>query len=125
MLNTKDISKTQQVENDFFNSENNFYSRKVFWQDGINHFRIIDDSLIDAGIQANDILGWSEDFDFSKKEGSLFVVSLSYGDMLARYVRMSEDQFMLYAANAKFPDVVVEANEMEIIGIVTKIQRDF
>lgn len=126
MLNTKDCNKVQYYEEDFYNKTNNFDPVRCHcgfvWSCECAKrakFRVTDDSLKDVGIKKGKVLKCSEDFDPIKDEGCLFIISLSGGDMLARFVEIHDnDSFSLFAANEQIPDVVAVAEYTDVIGLV-------
>lgn len=83
-----------------------------------------DNSLIDLGIEKGDFLSWKDDFEPSKIESYLFIVSLENGDMMARFVNINEpNEITLIAGNEKFQNLIFFADEIEIVGVVTKIYK--
>jgi hypothetical protein len=120
MLNTKDQSKTQLYELDYRDSSATFYKPKSEWDERPKtRFRVTDDSLKNVGIKKGKVLKCSEDFDPIKDEGCLFIVSLSGGSMVARFVELcGSDGFLLTVANEQIPDVIAVAEYTDIIGLV-------
>ncbi len=127
MLNTKDFEKVQREEKDYFHGENNFNHRFNFCDcedvpcvcGKTLKFRMTDGSLENIGINPGDVLVCSEDFEPFKDEGCLFIVSLSGGDMVARFVRIEDGgNFWLRAANERVADLIAFAEDTDVIGLV-------
>lgn len=130
MLITKDETKIKRVEFDFYNygygydSDYFYIFGEPFIEPLCRPFEVADDSLIDQDIQKGDFLIWKEDFEPSKIDDYLFIVSLSNGDMMARFVEIIDsNEITLIAANDDFQDLTFTADEIEIVGVVTKIYK--
>ncbi len=132
MLNTKDFEKVQYYEKEYFEKENYFNHRFRICNcvdypcacDKSLKFRMTDDSLKNVGINAGDALNCSFDFEPFNCLNCLFIVSLSGGAMVARFVDIEGGNFLLSAANEQIPDLVCFGDVTDIVGLVTpKIEK--
>ena len=89
------------------------------FRDEIKPFQITDSSLKNAGIRRGKKLLYQYGFEVIKDEGCLFIISHSSGDIMARFVEFAgSNELTLIAANKDFPDLIVPADEIEVIGLV-------
>lgn len=87
---------------------------------------MVGDALIDEGILDGDYVLVCVDFEKSEiRPGKLVVVSTPYGMLVKHIYPTLTGKVRLVAANPDYEDLLLEAEDVQIQGLVVRIERDF